>query len=246
MTAQEPSDHPFRFFILISEMKRPQDAMKVFHHCIVGYWCSKKTLQAAWCLQGFATTFYTVYCIVNYAYIGNTIQSPNFFSLPPRWAKACFGVAFINFLLYVIPSLFLVRCHTEDASDSTAGIYIHTVAKVIFVRLFRHSEHVHSHTILGWTVWTLLCFGGVVIGVVLAIAVPIFSYLIGIAAALFAAWYTYGLAGFFWLFDTYHLKGGMGAFRRRPIGTMLAVMTILAGAFICVAGTYVFVKVSGF
>jgi hypothetical protein len=95
-------------------------------------------------------------------------------------------------------------------------------------------------------VWTLLCFGGVVIGVVLAIAVPIFSYLIGIAAALFAAWYTYGLAGFFWLFDTYHLKGGIDAFRRRPIGTMLAVMTILTGAFTCVAGTYVFVKESGF
>ena len=38
----------------------------------------------------------------------------------------------------------------------------------------------------------------------------------------------------------------MDAFRRRPIGTKLAEMTILAGAFICVAGTYVFVKVSGF
>ncbi|KAH0838470.1 acyltransferase-domain-containing protein [Lanmaoa asiatica] len=196
------SDHAFRFFILISEMKRPQDAMK-----------------AAWCLQGFATTFYAVFCIVNYAYIGNTTQSPNLFSLPPRWAKACFGIAFFNFMF-------------------AGGIYIHTVAKVIFVRFFRHSEHIHSHTMLGWTVWTLLCFIGVVIGVVLAIAVPIFSYLIGIVAALFASWYTYGLAGFFWLFDTYHLKGGMNAFRRRPIGTILAVMTILAGAFICVAGTY--------
>ena len=186
-----------------------------------------------------------MFSIVNYVYIGNTTQSPNFFSLPPKWAKACFGVAFFNFLLCVVP-LFLVCCHTEDVFDSTAGIYLHTAAKVIFVRLFRHSEHVHSHTILGWTVWTLLCFGGVVIGVLLAIAVPIFSYLIGITAALFAAWYTYGLAGFFWLFDTYHLKGGIGAFRRRPIGTVLAVMTILAGAFICVAGTYVFVKESGF
>lgn len=94
--------------------------------------------------------------------------------------------------------------------------------------------------------WTLLCFGGVVIGVLLAIAVPIFSYLIGITAALFAAWYTYGLAGFFWLFDTYHLKGGMDAFRQRPIATMLVVMIILAGAFICIAGTYVFVKESRF
>ncbi|KAF8559273.1 amino acid transporter [Imleria badia] len=191
---QEPFHHAFRFFILISEMKRPQDAMK-----------------AAWSLQGFATIFYAVFSIVNYAYIGNITQSPNFFSLPPKWAKACFGIAFVNFLF-------------------TGGLYIHTVAKVIFVRLFRHSLHVHSHTALGWTVWTLLCIVGVVIGVLLAIAVPIFSYLIGIAAALFAAWYTYGLAGFFWLPDGRH----------QTVGTMLAVMTILAGAFVCVAGTYVF------
>jgi hypothetical protein len=74
-------------------------------------------------------------------------------------------------------------------------------------------------------------------------AVPIFSYLIGIAAALFASWYTYGLAGFFWLHDTYHLYGGMAAIRRRPVGTFLAVATIILGLFICVAGTYVSVKV---
>lgn len=84
------------------------------------------------------------------------------------------------------------------------------------------------------------------IAFVLAIAVPIFSYLIGIAAALFASWYTYGLAGFFWLHDTYYLKGGTSALRKRPIGVILAVLTILAGAFICVAGTYVSIKVSSY
>ncbi|KIJ68230.1 hypothetical protein HYDPIDRAFT_82700 [Hydnomerulius pinastri MD-312] len=196
----------FMFFILISEMKRPQDAMK-----------------AAWCLQGFATIFYSVFTVVTYVYIGHAALSPIFLSLPPVWAKAAFGIALPNFLF-------------------AGGIYVHTAAKLVFVRFFRHSEHVHSHTVLGWTVWTSLCFLGVVVGIVLAIAVPIFSYLIGIAAALFAAWYTYGLAGFFWLYDTYHLKGGMEAIRRRPIGTTIAIATILSGAFICVAGTYVFVK----
>jgi hypothetical protein len=34
-----------------------------------------------------------------------------------------------------------------------------------------------------------------------------FSYLIGIAAALFASWYTYSIAGMFWLHDTYQLTG---------------------------------------
>ncbi|KAG0709069.1 transmembrane amino acid transporter protein-domain-containing protein [Suillus ampliporus] len=195
-----------RFFILISEMRRPQDAMK-----------------AAWCLQVFATVFYAVFSIVLYVYIGNTVQSPAFFSLPPAWAKATFGIALANFLF-------------------SAGLYTHTAAKLVFVRTFRHSEHIHSHTLLGWTVWTLLCFAGIAIAAILAIAVPIFSYLIGIAAALFAAWYTYGLAGFFWLHDVYHLKGGVDGIKQRPIGAILAVLTILSGAFICVAGAYVSIK----
>ncbi|KAH7882791.1 transmembrane amino acid transporter protein-domain-containing protein [Phlebopus sp. FC_14] len=196
----------FIFFILISEMRRPQDAMK-----------------AACCLQGFATTFYVVFSIVMYAYIGNGVQSPALLSLPPNWAKASFAIALVNFLI-------------------TGGILIHTAAKTLFIRLFRRSSHLYSHTILGWAVWCALCFTGVFIAVLFAVAVPIFSYLIGISASLFAAWYTYGLAGFFWIHDTYHLKGGSAAFWKRPFGTALAMLTVLAGAFICIAGTYVSIK----
>ena len=77
---------------------------------------------------------------------------------------------------------------------------------------------------------------------VLAVGVPIFSYLIGIAASLFASWYTYGIAGAFWLHDTYYLTGeGVEAWKRRPIMFVLSVLTFAAGGFICVAGTYVIV-----
>ncbi|KIJ60900.1 hypothetical protein HYDPIDRAFT_31779 [Hydnomerulius pinastri MD-312] len=196
----------FIFFILISEMEKPRDAMK-----------------AACCLQGFATTFYVVFSVVMYAFIGNSIRSPALLSLPPVWAKVTFGIALVNFLI-------------------TGGILIHTAAKTIFIRLFRHTHHIYSHTILGWTTWCILCFTAVVIAVLFSIAIPIFSYLIGISASLFAAWYTYGLAGFFWIHDTYHLKGGMAAIRKRTWGFALAALTILTGAFICVAGTYVSIK----
>lgn len=77
---------------------------------------------------------------------------------------------------------------------------------------------------------------------VLAVGVPIFNYLIGIAASLFASWYTYGLAGAFWLYDTWVYKGGMEALRRRAAMTGLNVATLVAGGFICVAGMYVSVK----
>ena len=109
--------------------------------------------------------------------------------------------------------------------------------------MFRNTRHIHSHTVLGWSTWVLLCFTSVAVAFVLASAVPIFSYLTSITASLFASWYTYGVAGFFWLYDTYHLKGGLEAIKRRWLGTTLAVLTVLGGAFMCVAGTYVAIKV---
>ena len=131
---------------------------------------------------------------------------------------------------------------------STGALYAHTAAKLVFIRLFRHTPHVHTHTLLGWSTWVALCFAATAGAFVLASAVPIFSYLSGITASLFASWYTYGVAGFFWLFDTYHRQGGGGyaEWRRRWMGTVLALLTVLSGAFMCVAGTYVSVKVSFF
>ncbi|KAF8898522.1 transmembrane amino acid transporter protein-domain-containing protein [Infundibulicybe gibba] len=196
----------FSFFILISEMRNPHEAMK-----------------AAWVLQGFATLLYVVFAVVMYIYIGNTINSPAFFSLPPVWAKASFGIALANFLI-------------------AGGLYSHTAAKLVFIRFFRHSRHMYTHTVLGWSIWIGLCIAAVAIAFVLAVAVPIFSYLIGITASLFAAWYTYGLAGFFWIHDTYHLRGGSRGLLRHPTMLVLSILTIIAGAFICVAGTYVSAK----
>ena len=52
--------------------------------------------------------------------------------------------------------------------------------------------------------------------------------------------YTYGIAGAFWLHDAYYLNGlGARSWQRQPIMFVLSVLTFLAGAFICVAGTYV-------
>jgi len=190
------------FFILISEMKRPQDAMK-----------------AAWTLQTFATSFYVAFAVVMYVYLGPTVASPAFSSLPTRWAKATYGIAIPNFLI-------------------AGSLYSHTAAKLFFIRLFRGSDHLHEHTFLGWGTWTILIIVMNGAAFVLAVGVPIFPYLVGIAASLFASWYTYGIAGAFWLHDTYHDKGGFQAWVKRPFMTLLNVLTFVAGAFICVAGYF--------
>lgn len=143
----------FMFFVMVSEMKRPQDAMK-----------------AAYTLQGFATTFYAVFAAITYVYIGNTVTSPSFSSLDTVWQKAAYGIAIPNFLI-------------------AGSLYAHTASKLLFVRIFRHSRHLHSHTVVGWGTWVLLVILMNGTAFVLAVGVPIFNYLIGIAASLFAAWF---------------------------------------------------------
>ena len=97
--------HSPRFFTLISEMHEPRDAMKVgVYHGINGRDLIWKA-QAAWLLQGFATTFYAVFSVVVYVYIGSTAASPAMFSLPPAWSKATFAIGLGNFLVCVVVPL---------------------------------------------------------------------------------------------------------------------------------------------
>ena len=176
--------------------------------------------QAAYTLQGFATVFYVVFAIVTYIYIGNGVTSPSFGSLPTLYSQIAYGIAIPNFLI-------------------AGSLYSHTAAKLLFVRFFRKSKHMHSHTFLGWSIWISLIVIMNAAAFVLAVGVPIFNYLIGIAASLFAAWYTYGIAGMFWMYDAYHYQGGSHAFKKQKTMTVLSILTVIAGAFICVAGLYV-------
>ena len=76
----------------------------------------KLVFQAAWCLQGFATVFYSVFSVVVYVYLGSTVMSPALLSLPPKWAKAAFGIGLGNFLVY-----FLSLPVHYSSSDSSLG-----------------------------------------------------------------------------------------------------------------------------
>ncbi|KAH9909894.1 transmembrane amino acid transporter [Xylariomycetidae sp. FL2044] len=192
----------FMFFILISEMKQPRDAMK-----------------AAWTLQIVATASYIIFSIVTYYYIGVDVASPSLLSLSPLWSKITFGLAIPNFWI-------------------NGSLCCHTAAKLVFVRIFRRSRHIHSHTVMGWGAWAFLILVANVAAFVFAVGIPIFNYLVGITASLFAAWYTYGLAGVFWLYDVYHYKGGFRGWSQRPVMFTVNVLTILAGAFTCVGGLY--------
>lgn len=120
-------------------------------------------MKAAYTLQATATSYYVIFAAVTYVYIGSTVASPSFSSLQPVWQKAAYGIALPNFLI-------------------AGSLYAHTASKLVFVRIFRRSKHLHSHTVLGWSAWVLLILLMNSAAFVLAVGVPIFNYLIGMAA----------------------------------------------------------------
>ncbi|OZJ04485.1 hypothetical protein BZG36_02671 [Bifiguratus adelaidae] len=110
-------------------------------------------------LQAFSIVFYTVFAVVFYVSFGNSVASPSFSSLPPTLAKVTYGLALPNFLIAGV-------------------IYTHVAAKILFLRFFRGTRHVHSNTRLGVTVWLAFCALIVILAWILAEGVPNFSDLL--------------------------------------------------------------------
>jgi len=123
-------------------------------------------------LQVFATIFYVLFAAVTYVYLGSEVQSPSIISLSPKWAKAAWGWVLCKghgnendadlWLGLLLPNLLV-----------SGSLYNHTAAKILFVRIFRNSHHLHSNTLLAWAVWIALLVTTSGVGFVLAIAVPV-------------------------------------------------------------------------
>ncbi|KAI5247693.1 transmembrane amino acid transporter [Aureobasidium subglaciale] len=73
--------------------------------------------KSAWALQVFSTTWYVIFAVVSYCYLGAGVQSPSFLSMSEVWAKAAWGLFLPNILV-------------------AGALYNHFAAKLIFVRMF--------------------------------------------------------------------------------------------------------------
>ena len=131
------------------------------------------------------TVLYLVSAIVIYIYVGPTVPSPALSAAGSVIVrKAIWGVA--------IPTI------------AIAGvIYAHVAAKYIFARVFRDSKHSFRRTKLSTVAWIGTLFVLWAIGLVIAESIPVFNSLLGIIAAAFASWFSYGLPGIFWLWMYY-------------------------------------------
>jgi len=173
----------------------------------------KLFLKALYVAQAFIIALYILVAIYFYSFAGNSTQSPFFgdvASLPVQ--QAAYGV--------LLPNLFLAGV-----------IYCNVTAKNILRRIPRR-DWAYQVNWKSWGLWLVLMFILWTVAFLLAEAIPIFDDLIGIAAALFASQFTYGLPAAFWIYD--HRR----EWKQRKLGMIFHSILYLISVFILVVGVY--------
>lgn len=117
-------------------------------------------------LQGIIVgILYFVLSLVIYRYCGKWLSVPAFGSAGPLFKKISYGIS--------LPGLIV-----------GLGIYQHVAAKYAFVRILRDSDHLQKNTVVHWSTWLGINIALGTAAFIVAEAVPILNYLLGLAGAL--------------------------------------------------------------
>ena len=158
---------------------------------------------------------YLTFSLVIYRYCGMWLATPAFGSAGPLFKKISYGIALPGLVIGV-------------------GIYQHVAAKLIFVRILRDSRHLQANTYTHWTTWlgANLLLG--VLGFIIAEAVPILNYLLGLAGSLCFAPFSLIFPAMLWMYDFKAYRTGTTLRKAAYVGH---VFIILIGLFMVVGGT---------
>lgn len=113
------------------------------------------------------------------------------------------------------------------------GIYQHVAAKLIFVRVLRDSRHLQANTTVHWGTWlgANLLLGA--IGFIIAEAVPILNYLLGLAGSLCFAPFSLIFPAALWMYDNAAYRAGTSLGK---LAYWAHLLIILVGLFMVVGG----------
>ena len=167
-------------------------------------------------LTGFLVgAMYLTFSLVIYRWCGIWLATPAFGSAGPLFKKISYGIALPGLVIGV-------------------GIYQHVAAKYLFVRLLRNSRHLQQGTVVHWTTWlgSNLVLG--VLGFIIAEAVPILNYLLGLAGSLCFAPFSLVFPAMLWLYDFNDYRKGT-AQNKAAYG--LHILIVVIGLFMVVGGT---------
>jgi len=168
-------------------------------------------------LQTVEVALYVIAAVVIYRFAGPDVASPALGSTGPVVKKVAYGIA--------LPTILIAGV-----------IYANVAAKQIYVRIFRNNtRRIHERSFVSIGTWVAIIACLWIIGWIIAESIPVFNDLNALISALFISWFTYGLAGVFWLYMNY---GYWFMDWRKSCLTVLNVFLIGMGAAICGIGLY--------
>ena len=158
---------------------------------------------------------YLTFSLIIYRWCGIWLATPAFGSAGTVFKKISYGVALPGLVIGV-------------------GIYQHVAAKLIFVRVLRDSRHLQSGTFTHWTTWLGANMLLGVLGFIIAEAVPILNYLLGLAGSLCFAPFSLVFPAMLWMYDFKAYRAGTMSQKATYMGHVLIV---LVGLFMVIGGT---------
>ncbi|CAK9780360.1 hypothetical protein CC85DRAFT_287903 [Cutaneotrichosporon oleaginosum] len=169
--------------------------------------------------QTFVTLVYIVIGSVVYWYCGQYVSQPSLGSAGRVMKKICYGLS--------IPGLFF-----------SVILWVHIPAKFIFVRLLRGSEHLTRNSVTHWATWLIASFACTTVAYIIGSAIPILNSIISLVGALIAPTLCITPFGAMWLHDNVRGRSWRSLSTWKQAQTAWAILVILIGVFITVAGTY--------
>ncbi|CZR55645.1 related to neutral amino acid permease [Phialocephala subalpina] len=159
---------------------------------------------------------YLTFSLVIYRWCGVWISTPAFGTAGTLFKKISYGIALPGLVIGV-------------------GIYQHVAAKLIFVRVLRNTHHLQENTVIHWTTWLGANVLLGVLGFIIAEAVPILNYLLGLAGSLCFAPFSLIFPALLWMHDSKAYRSGSAG--KQSI-YWVHVLILLVGVFMVVGGTY--------
>ncbi|CAF3466156.1 unnamed protein product [Fusarium graminearum] len=159
---------------------------------------------------------YTITGSVIYAFVGQEVQSPALLSASPLVSKVAFGIA--------LPVIYI----SGSINATVACRFIHG-------RLYQNTITRFINTRKGWVTWLAVVAFVIFLSWVIAEAIPFFSELLGICAALFISGFSFWIPPIMWFFL---LKEGNWYDKRNVKRAACNCIVFIVGFFVFIAGTY--------
>ncbi|KAK6427387.1 hypothetical protein LTR95_015984 [Oleoguttula sp. CCFEE 5521] len=160
-------------------------------------------------------SLYLTFSLVTYRWCGVWLSTPAFGSAGTLFKKISYGIALPGLVIGV-------------------GIYQHVAAKLVFVWTLRDSKHLQSNSVVHWSTWLGLNLLLGALGFIVAEAVPILNYLLGLAGSLCFAPFSLIFPALLWMYDFRSARSG-------PAGSKALygfhVFIVLLGLFMVIGGT---------